>query len=91
MYALFLGFGLAIGAEVYEKISHQSLVGPEDYSCRESHDPHGPWWQRTPSLYFGEPRRGVLIAYIDFHFRFSFPDCAYVFYILEYAQPRALE
>jgi hypothetical protein len=54
MYSLFLGFGLAIGAEVYEKISNKALVGPEDYSCKQSHDPSGPWWQRTPSLYFGE-------------------------------------
>jgi uncharacterized membrane protein YjjB (DUF3815 family) len=52
MYSLFLGFGLAIGAEVYEKTFSKTVVGPEDYYCRESHDPYGPWWQRTPSLYF---------------------------------------
>ena len=64
MYSLFLGFGLAIGAEVYEKVSYKSLVGPEDYSCRESHDPHGPWWQRTPSLYFGEVYEDGLVIWV---------------------------
>jgi hypothetical protein len=61
MYSLFLGFGLAIGAEVYEKMFTTTVVGPEDYSCGQSHDPFGPWWQRTPSLHFG----GGLALYFD--------------------------
>lgn len=54
VYSLFLGFGLAIGAEVYQKMVGRSIVGSQDFSCQMSHDPDGPWWQRTPSLYWGE-------------------------------------
>jgi uncharacterized membrane protein YjjB (DUF3815 family) len=49
IYALFLGFGLAIGAELYSKITGQEIVGASDYTCSMTHDPHGPWYQRTPS------------------------------------------
>jgi len=49
MYALFLGFGLAIGAAVYEGVSSKTIIGPEDFSCSISHKSDGPWWQRTPS------------------------------------------
>ncbi|KAI8977722.1 DUF1212-domain-containing protein [Trametes punicea] len=52
IYSLFLGFGLAIGATAYSKLTHQSLAGSDDLSCGLSHDPHGPWWQRTPSLWW---------------------------------------
>ncbi|KAL4061818.1 hypothetical protein V8B97DRAFT_648494 [Scleroderma yunnanense] len=52
MYSLFLGFGLAIGAEVYSKLVGKAIVGPTDYACVVSHDPAGPWWQRTPSLWW---------------------------------------
>jgi len=52
MYSLFLAFGLAIGAEMYEKILGQQLVGPTDYACLDSHDPDGPWWQQTPSEFW---------------------------------------
>ena len=52
MYSLFLGFGLAIGAELYEKIIGQGVVGPTDYACLTSHDPAGPWWQQTPSQWW---------------------------------------
>ncbi|KAI0308916.1 hypothetical protein OF83DRAFT_1180231 [Amylostereum chailletii] len=51
VYSLFLGFGLAIGAEVYEKITHHSVVGPEDNACALNHDPDV-WWQSTPSLWW---------------------------------------
>ncbi|KAJ7670339.1 hypothetical protein B0H14DRAFT_3178643 [Mycena olivaceomarginata] len=40
VYLLFIGFGLAIGAEAYEKITSVS------------HDANGPWWPRTKSLYW---------------------------------------
>ncbi|KAK0494937.1 DUF1212-domain-containing protein [Armillaria luteobubalina] len=49
IYSLFLGFGLSIGAEAYEKITTHSVVGVTDYKCTLSHDPEGAWWQRTPS------------------------------------------
>ncbi|KZP13584.1 hypothetical protein FIBSPDRAFT_869093 [Athelia psychrophila] len=52
VYSLFLGFGLAIGVEAYEKMADKSIVGSSDYSCQQSHDPLGPWWQQTPSLYW---------------------------------------
>ncbi|KAJ7279399.1 hypothetical protein C8J57DRAFT_1058947 [Mycena rebaudengoi] len=50
VYSLSLGFGLAMGAEAYEKIVGRSIVGPTDYTCSLSHDADGPWYQRTPSL-----------------------------------------
>ncbi|EGN92570.1 hypothetical protein SERLA73DRAFT_65511, partial [Serpula lacrymans var. lacrymans S7.3] len=52
MYSLFLGFGLAMGAEMYQKMVGKTVVGATDYSCVESHDPLGPWWQRTAGLYW---------------------------------------
>ncbi|KAJ7902409.1 hypothetical protein B0H13DRAFT_2335571 [Mycena leptocephala] len=50
VYSLFLGFGLAIGAEAYEKITSRTIVGSTDLACHASHHPEGPWWQRTPNL-----------------------------------------
>ena len=53
IYSLFLGFGLAIGAEVYTKIRGiKQVVGSEDYSCSASHDP-SLWWRATPSAWWG--------------------------------------
>ncbi|TDL17473.1 DUF1212-domain-containing protein [Rickenella mellea] len=52
MYALFLGFGLAIGATIFEWISRSMVVGGMDYYCKMSHDPNGPWWQRTASTFW---------------------------------------
>ncbi|KAG2071228.1 DUF1212-domain-containing protein [Suillus decipiens] len=52
MYSLFLGFGLAIGAELYQAMLGKPLVGGTDYMCSSSHDPKGGWWQRTPSLWW---------------------------------------
>ncbi|TFK38574.1 hypothetical protein BDQ12DRAFT_712934 [Crucibulum laeve] len=49
VYALFLGFGFAMGAEFWEIITKNDVYGPEDYSCTLSHDPNGGWYQRTPS------------------------------------------
>jgi hypothetical protein len=54
MYSLFLGFGLAIGAEVYEKMTNLSIFGPEDYLCANSHS-NAPWFRKTPSRLWGEP------------------------------------
>lgn len=53
MYSLFLGFGLAIGAEIYQAMpGKHPLIGGTDYLCSSSHDPTGGWWQRTPSLWW---------------------------------------
>ncbi|PIL34619.1 hypothetical protein GSI_03398 [Ganoderma sinense ZZ0214-1] len=52
IYSLFLGFGLAIGATAFSKLTNHSLAGSNDLTCGLSHDPHGPWWQRTPSLWW---------------------------------------
>ncbi|KAJ7760897.1 DUF1212-domain-containing protein [Mycena maculata] len=52
VYSLFLGFGLAMGAEAYEKMTSRDIVGSTDYECSVSHDASGPWWQRTPSLHW---------------------------------------
>jgi hypothetical protein len=54
VYSLFLGFGLAIGAEAYEKITSRTIVGSTDFACHASHHPEGPWWQRTLSLRWGK-------------------------------------
>lgn len=54
MYALFLGFGLAIGGSVYQEIVQKGIIGPTDYQCTISHNSNGPWWQRTPSEYWGQ-------------------------------------
>ncbi|CCA66429.1 hypothetical protein PIIN_00115 [Serendipita indica DSM 11827] len=49
VFDLFLGFGLAMGAEVYHQVSKSDVVGNSDFLCQLSHRPDGPWWQRTPS------------------------------------------
>jgi Putative threonine/serine exporter len=54
VYALFLGFGLAIGLEVYQKLTGQSVYGANDYMCSESHPGDSPWYRRTPSTWWGE-------------------------------------
>jgi hypothetical protein len=55
-YSLFLGFGLAIGAQMFERVTGTSVKGPEDYSCSQTHVADGPWWQRTPSTWWGACR-----------------------------------
>ncbi|KAG1849549.1 hypothetical protein C8R48DRAFT_641199 [Suillus tomentosus] len=52
VYSLFLGFGLAIGAELYQTMLSKPLLGGKDYMCSSSHDAEGGWWQRTPSLWW---------------------------------------
>jgi uncharacterized membrane protein YjjB (DUF3815 family) len=51
VYALFLGFGLAMGAQAYEKITKQSIVGTTDYTCSETHN-SSQWWRAQPSLWW---------------------------------------
>ncbi|PPQ97452.1 hypothetical protein CVT26_002800 [Gymnopilus dilepis] len=52
VYALFLGFGFSIGAQLYELFTSSQVYGAEDYTCSLSHNPHGPWYQRTPSTWW---------------------------------------
>ena len=53
VYAIFLGFGLAMGESAFERISGTIVFGPEDYSCSMAHDPDGAWYQKTPSVSWG--------------------------------------
>ncbi|CCM05223.1 uncharacterized protein FIBRA_07433 [Fibroporia radiculosa] len=52
IYSLFLGFGLSIGATAYTRITHHTFTAADDLTCNKSHDPNGPWYQRTPSLWW---------------------------------------
>ncbi|KIY63086.1 DUF1212-domain-containing protein [Cylindrobasidium torrendii FP15055 ss-10] len=52
IYTLFLGFGLGIGAKAYTRLVGSPIVGITDYTCTESHDPTGGWWQVTPSPFW---------------------------------------
>ncbi|KAF8900860.1 hypothetical protein CPB84DRAFT_1847098 [Gymnopilus junonius] len=52
VYALFLGFGFSIGAEFYELFTSHQVYGAEDYTCSLTHNPLGPWYQRTPSTWW---------------------------------------
>ncbi|KAF9002205.1 hypothetical protein BDQ17DRAFT_551655 [Cyathus striatus] len=49
VYALFLGFGFTIGAQMYELFTVSKVYGAENYDCSMTHDPFGGWYQRTPS------------------------------------------
>ncbi|KAF8529752.1 DUF1212-domain-containing protein [Hysterangium stoloniferum] len=52
MYALFLGFGLAIGSEFYSRMTGLRVVGPDDYLCGSVHHAADPWWQREVPLWW---------------------------------------
>lgn len=54
VYSLFLGLGLAIGAEIHQKGAPESVVGFETDNRSDNHDPDGPWWQQTPSVWWGK-------------------------------------
>lgn len=45
-----VGFGFAIGSSAWTKATHHQLNGQDDVTCSLSHDPNGPWYQRTPSI-----------------------------------------
>ncbi|KAM0786574.1 hypothetical protein ACM66B_002030 [Microbotryomycetes sp. NB124-2] len=49
LYSLFLGFGLAMGAEVYTRITGLSIYGADnnvvDYTCSALRGPGVPWYQ----------------------------------------------
>lgn len=46
LYALFLGFGLAIGSEVYERVTGLSITGGSDFTCSALRV-NAPWYQAT--------------------------------------------
>ncbi|KDR66937.1 hypothetical protein GALMADRAFT_258828 [Galerina marginata CBS 339.88] len=52
VYALFLGFGFSIGGELFELFTSHQVYGADDFSCSLTHDPSGPWYQRTPSTWW---------------------------------------
>ena len=53
MYALFLGFGLAIGSTIYQGITGKEVIGPEDFECQLSHGGDKPWYRQNVSLWWG--------------------------------------
>ncbi|KAJ3718139.1 hypothetical protein C8R42DRAFT_610182 [Lentinula raphanica] len=52
VYCLFLGFGLAIGAEAFQTITQSPIANLSDTTCAYTHNAEGPWWQRTPSKFW---------------------------------------
>ncbi|KAJ3803378.1 DUF1212-domain-containing protein [Lentinula aff. detonsa] len=52
VYCLFLGFGLAIGAEAFQTITQAPIANLSDTTCANTHNPEGPWWQQTPSKFW---------------------------------------
>ncbi|OCF33455.1 hypothetical protein I316_04875 [Kwoniella heveanensis BCC8398] len=51
IYSLFLGFGISIGAVLYEKITGHDVLNASDYTCYNTHH-DAPWYQVTPSAYW---------------------------------------
>ncbi|GAA6048657.1 hypothetical protein JCM3770_002004 [Rhodotorula araucariae] len=46
LYALFLGFGLSLGAEIYTKSGREQITGGGDYTCAYLRR-DAPWWRQT--------------------------------------------
>lgn len=95
VYALFLGFGFSIGAELFELFTKHKVYGAEDFLCTLTHDPSGPWYQRTPSKWWGElflffvlfVASGMTYVYVHD----SILDCTNVLVLLEHEKPGPLE
>ncbi|SCZ87816.1 BZ3500_MvSof-1268-A1-R1_Chr2-3g05284 [Microbotryum saponariae] len=51
LYSLFLGFGLSMGSEVYQRITKLSIAGATDYQCTALRR-NAPWWRATISPYW---------------------------------------
>lgn len=48
IYSLFLGFGIAIGAEFYRRITGSEVSGDgRDWDCNITHYPGAPWYLQT--------------------------------------------
>ncbi|KAG7092611.1 hypothetical protein E1B28_008954 [Marasmius oreades] len=52
VYCLFLGFGLAMGAEAYQKMTSRSVVGLADTACAYSHGDNAQWWNSNVSTWW---------------------------------------
>ena len=53
LYSLFLGFGLAMGSEVYQRITGLTIYGATDYTCSALRG-DVPWYQQTIPPWFCE-------------------------------------
>ncbi|ESK97089.1 pheromone-regulated membrane protein prm10 [Moniliophthora roreri MCA 2997] len=51
VYCLFLGFGLAVGAEVFKKLTGQRVLGLDDTTCANSHT-SSVWWRSDAGPYW---------------------------------------
>ncbi|KAK8858543.1 hypothetical protein IAR55_002772 [Kwoniella newhampshirensis] len=51
IYSLFLGFGISIGAVIYEKITSREVLNSANYQCDATHDA-AKWYMATPSAYW---------------------------------------
>ncbi|SCV74945.1 BQ2448_7974 [Microbotryum intermedium] len=51
LYSLFLGFGLSMGSEVYQRITKLEIAGATDYTCSALRR-GAPWWRATISPYW---------------------------------------
>lgn len=49
VYSLFLGFGLAMGAQAFEKMSGLTVLKLDDLQCVESQSSDKPWYRQSPS------------------------------------------
>lgn len=52
MYSLFLGFGISLGGEIFQRILSRDIKDAEDYMCHNTHYPGAPWYMQTPSGYW---------------------------------------
>src|ERR1700733_12780398 len=69
----------------------KGIIGSQDYSCQLSHDPSGPWWQRTPGLFWGENAHNSFYAAGLRTHALSIFDRAAVFTVSQFAQPSSME
>ncbi len=53
VFVLFIGFSVALGMDLVSMLIPHSVVYITDYKCTNYHDPHGPWWQRPVTVWFG--------------------------------------
>lgn len=54
VFVLFIGFAVALGNNIVSLLIPHSTAYITDYMCTNYHDPHGPWWQRPVSIWFGK-------------------------------------
>jgi hypothetical protein len=83
VYAIFLGFGLAMGNQAFEKITRTTVFGPEDFTCSMTHNINGPWYQKTPSKFWGMSLHILRTSDVDYVVLRSIPNRSDVFVIFE--------